>query len=222
MLENRYNTKKTYNNILFDLDGTIVDSYKGITDSIKHMLETLNMETLSDSVLKKFIGPPLEKSFIKYCDDINEDNVKHAISIYRAHHREIGLYNCHLYPDIIECLTILKNNNKNIYIATAKPKPFAKIILSHLNIEHFFREIYGIEFNGIIKNKYDVMSYAIEDSKLDVNSSIMIGDREDDAIASKKLGIDILSVRYGYGEECEFSSSNYIADNVLDILDIAL
>lgn len=222
MLVNRYNTKKKYNNILFDLDGTVIDSYKGIADSIKHVLETLNIESLSDSILKRFIGPPLEKSFIKYCDDINEDNIEHVINIYRDHYREIGIYDCHLYPDIIECLTILKNNNKNIYLATAKPRPFAKTILIHLNIEHFFNKIYGVEFNSSIKNKYDVMSYAIEYSNLDINSSIMIGDREDDAIASKKLGIDILSVRYGYGEECEFSSSNYIADNVLDILGVVL
>ena len=222
MLIARSNVKKLYNNILFDLDGTIVDSYKGITDSIKYVTETLNIEALSDYVLKKFIGPPLEKSFIKYCNDIDKNNVEHAINVYREYYKETGIYDCVLYPNITECLNILKNNNKNIYLATAKPKPFAKIILSHLNIDHFFNEVYGVDFNGSIKNKYDVMSHAIKDSKLDTNMSIMIGDREDDAIASKKLSIDILSVRYGYGEESEFSSSNYVADNVLDILDIVI
>ena len=222
MLLNRYSTKKSYKNILFDLDGTIVNSYKGITDSIKYVTKTLNTEALSDDILKKFIGPPLEKSFIKYCDDIDENNVEHAISLYREYYKETGIYDCTLYPNIIECLNILKNNNKYIYLATAKPKPFAKTILSYLHIDHFFNEVYGVDFNSSIKDKYTVMSHAIKDSNLDINASIMIGDREDDAIASKKLSIDILSVRYGYGEESEFSSSNYVADNVLDILDIVL
>ncbi len=222
MLVNRYNSKKSYHNILFDLDGTIVDSYKGITDSIKHVTKTLNIEDLSDDILKKFIGPPLEKSFIKYCNDIDKNNIENAINIYRDYYKETGIFDCIIYPDIIECLNILKNNKKNIYLATAKPKPFAKIILSYLHIDNFFNEIYGVDFNGSLKDKYDVMSHAIKDSNLDTNSSIMIGDREDDAIASKKLSVDILSVRYGYGEESEFSSSNYVADNVLDILDIII
>lgn len=222
MLKKQNNTSKIYSDILFDLDGTIINSYEGITNGIKHVIRTLNIKNFDDDSFKKFIGPPIEKSFIKYFEGIDESNIEHTVGIYRDYYKETGIYECYLYPNIIECLTILKDNNKKIYLATAKPKIFATIILSHFNIDSFFEKIYGVEFTGPIKNKYDVISHAIKDSNLDTNSSIMIGDREDDVIASKKLGLDVLSVRYGFGEEIEFSSSEYIADHVLDILDATL
>lgn len=209
---------KKYQNILFDLDGTLIDSYLGISNGINHLIQQWNLEKLEENTIKTFIGPPLDDSFIKYFSTINTENVEQALKVFREYYRNKGIFECSLYPNVTECLHTLKNNQKTIFLATAKPRIFAEKILEYFKIKEFFSGIYGVELDGSIKNKYEVIHYAHQNSQLNKNSSIMIGDKEDDIIACKKFGIDVIAARYGYGEDSEFNQADYIINDIKDIL----
>lgn len=212
--------KRKYTNIFFDLDGTIVDSYKGIIDSLLYAFKKMKVSSLNIDTLRKFIGPPLDESIKKYCGIDDESFVKDIILAFREYYNEVGVYDFALYKGIDKTIESLYSEKYNIFLATAKPEDSAFKILKHAKIDKYFTNIYGAVFNGNRSNKVDVLKYAVESGGFDTKKSIMIGDRIDDIIGAKSVSMDSIAVRYGFGEESEFMEATYIVDSPLPILKV--
>lgn len=197
----------TYNKILFDLDGTLTDSQEGITLSVIYALESLSVEVPPSEVLKKFIGPPLKESFMKYCG-LSEENADLAINKYRERFVVTGIYENKLYDGIEKLLKRLKAGGKTLILATSKPEVFALIILEHFGIKEYFDYIAGSDLDGARITKSDVISCALEQSSiLDMQSVVMVGDREHDVLGAKSFGIPCIGVLYGYGSRAELEDA---------------
>ena len=133
-----------YYNILFDLDGTITDSALGITNAVLYGIKkineiyNLNIDIPSNETLRKFIGPPLDASFRKYCYDDEKLSIE-FIKFYREDYNgNNGLFNCSLYDGIYDLIKKLSENNYKVFLATAKPKESALRIIEHFGMEKFF------------------------------------------------------------------------------------
>lgn len=215
-----------YYNILFDLDGTITDSSSGITNAclyaIKKINEVyhLNIDIPNYETLKKFIGPPLDVSFRKYCYD-DEKLSYEFIKFYREDYNDNrGLFNCSLYDGIYDLIKTLSENNYKVFLATAKPKESAIMIIEHFNMNKFFTNFYAPILGGKIKSKLDVLKEALEKENFNKYKTIMIGDRIDDIDGAKSVGIDSIAVRYGFGNSEEFKNATYIVNNTNEIFNI--
>jgi phosphoglycolate phosphatase len=212
-----------YTNLLFDLDGTLIDPYWGITNSARYSLGKFGMVERDDAKLKLFIGPPLESAFVELYHFSKED-AKMAVAYYREYYAEKGIYENTLYDGIDAVLQELNNRNKNCVIATSKPEIFAKKIIRDFNLQHYFQHIVGSSLDGALSEKGDIVKYCIDNYRLNKAETIMIGDRKYDIIGAKKNGIDSLGVLYGYGsrEELEKEGPEYWCQNVRDIVEILL
>ena len=215
-----------YCNILFDLDGTITDSVLGITNAVLYGIKkineiyNLNIDIPSNETLRKFIGPPLDASFRKYCYDDEKLSIE-FIKFYREDYNgNNGLFNCSLYDGIYDLIKKLSENNYKVFLATAKPKESALRIIEHFGMEKFFSGFYAPILGGKIKNKLDVLKEALEKENFEKDKTVMIGDRIDDIDAAKNVGIDSIAVRYGFGNDDEFKNAVYIVDNTKEIFDI--
>ncbi|MFP3040838.1 HAD-IA family hydrolase [Treponema primitia] len=208
-----------YENILFDLDGTLTDPYLGITNSVKYALEKFNILENDINKLKLFIGPPLEKSFIEYYQ-FDKNKAKIAIEYYREYFSEKGIYENKLYDNIENLLNDMKN--KNCILATSKPKKFALEILKYFKIDQYFNEIIGSNLDGTLSEKEEIIKYIIEENNLNKTETIMVGDRKYDIIGAHKNNIHSVAVMYGYGskEELEESKPTYFCKDVMDIIKI--
>lgn len=213
-----------YQNILFDLDGTLTDSGVGITNSVMYALKKFHIEVEDRASLYKFIGPPLDESFEKYFGFSKEES-KLAVQYYREYFRPKGLYENEIYKGIPELLSELKSRNKTLIIATSKPEEFTIKILKHFHLYKYFDHIAGATFDGTRVNKTDVILYALQNCRIsDLSSTVMIGDRENDILGAKQVGIDSIGVLYGYGdcEELTSAGATYLAESADDILKIIL
>ncbi|MPQ44652.1 HAD family hydrolase [Clostridium tarantellae] len=205
--------------ILFDLDGTITNSKLGITKSVQYSLKhfNINVENLDD--LCTFIGPPLKDSFMKFYV-FEETKALEAISKYREYFVEKGIYENELYENIVDALSILKEKEKTIILATSKPKIFAEKILQHFNLAHYFSYVCGSELDGKRTKKGDVIKHVLKENNItDMNSVIMIGDREHDVIGAKESNIDCIGVLYGFGDYEELSKAGavYIVNDINEL-----
>ena len=217
-----------YENILFDLDGTITDSALGIINGIVYginkinEIHNLNIEIPSKNILRKFIGPPLDISFMKYCSK-DENLANEFIKYYRKdYNKNKGLFNCKLYDGIFDLIKNLHDKKFNLFVATAKPKESAVRIIEYFNLNIFFKEIYAPVFGGKAKNKTDVLAEALSKERFDKSKTVMIGDRIDDIDGAKNVGIDSIAVRYGFGEDKEFENATYIVDDAKSVFDILI
>jgi phosphoglycolate phosphatase len=209
-----------YTNILFDLDGTLTDSFLGIANSWKYALKKLNIEIDTD-MLAAFIGPPLEKTFSEYFK-FNKENTEIGKKYYREYFSEKGLYENTLYDGIENLLKEINARNKTCILATSKPIVFAEKILKYLNIDTYFKHIVGGNPEGTFAEKDDIIKYIIENYNLNKSETIMVGDRKYDIIGANKNGIKSIGVLYGYGSRAELENENpeYIINSAKEILEI--
>lgn len=202
-----------YKTILFDLDGTITDSAEGIIHSVAYALKKMNLYVPAQSELYSFIGPPLNESF-KNQYHLDEQLTNQAVRYYRDYYQDKGMYENRIYEGIPKVLADLKQAGCNLYIATSKPEIYAKQILTHFDLAHYFTEIYGASLDGVRSKKGDVIHYALNEAKLTkLEETIMIGDRSHDIVGAKENHLASIGVLYGFGNQAELkiAGADYIA-----------
>lgn len=215
---------KNYQYILFDLDGTLTNSQLGITTCVAYALESFGIHTENPEELRKFIGPPLKESFVKYYN-MTDGEGDRAVEKYRERFATVGLYENEVYEGIPELLQKLKAQGKTLLVATSKPTVYSDKILEHFGLKEYFSYIAGSELDGTRVNKAEVIQYALEQMKITESGKIvMIGDKEHDMIGAGICGVDSIGVLYGFGEreELENHGAIYIAETVSDLEKILL
>lgn len=194
-----------YQNLIFDLDGTLTDSAPGVTKSVQYALKKFAIEVEAEQ-LKAFVGPPLQQSFQKYYGFSEADAFK-AVSYYREYYSKFGIYENRLYPDIGNLIRNLKSVGKKLYVATSKPTIFAEKVLAHFEIDCFFSMIVGSNLDGTRVNKVEVLEYLFKHAHgMDLKRAVMIGDRKFDIIGAHAKKLDSIAVTYGYGSLEELSA----------------
>ncbi len=215
---------KTYTTVLFDLDGTISDSGKGITNSVKYALSKFKIAENDWNKLKAFIGPPLYASFEKYYGFSKEEAVK-AVEYYREYYNAGGIFELELYDGIIDLLKYLKALGKKTILATSKPEIYAERIAERFRFAKYLDNISGATMDGSLIEKDDIIKYALDRVGVtDINSCVMIGDRSFDVLGAKRLGIDSIGVTWGYGTRQELAQegATYIVDKPSQIKNIII
>ena len=205
--------------IFFDLDGTITDPKIGITKSVKHALNAYGIQVDDLDSLCPFIGPPLYESFMSFYG-FSAEKAREAIEKYREYFRDTCIYENVPYDGIEQLLQRLVDEGKQLAIATSKPTVFAVRIAEHFGLTSYFKCIIGSELDGTRTRKGEVIAQALKDLDVkDLETVIMIGDREHDIIGARETGIDSIGVLYGYGnrEELERAGATAIAASVTEL-----
>ncbi len=194
-----------YQNILFDLDGTLTDPREGITRSVQHALAKLGIDEPDLQALEHFIGPPLLQCFMQTYQ-FDEATAWQAVNHYRERFREVGLYENQLFDGVGELLQLLQNQQRALYIATSKPTVFAEQIAKHFGFAKHFKVIYGSELDGTRTDKVELIAHLLEKEQLPVQSTLMIGDRKHDLIGARRNGLHAAAVGYGFGSLAELQA----------------
>lgn len=212
-------TDKTYDTVLFDLDGTIVDSSPGIINSIKYALTEMERKIPDEKTLRKFLGPPLEYSFTQFCG-FSDADAKTAAELYRICYKDFCVIESALFPGVPEMLKALKNSDIIIALATTKPERFANQILAGFGIERFFTAVCGGELSNT-GGKSEIITAALRTcGNTNLNTAVMVGDRLYDIDGAKSVGIDSIGALYGYGsrEELETAGATHLASSAEEIV----
>jgi phosphoglycolate phosphatase len=202
--------------ILFDLDGTLTDPAEGITNSVGFALAKFGIIINNKSELNKFIGPPLKASFKKYYG-FTEEQTNTAVLYYREYYQDKGIFENYVYEGLEVLLKQLKDNEKNLIVATSKPTVFASQIIEHFGLAKYFDFIAGSELDGTRVKKDEVITFALSEYGItDYSQTVMVGDREYDILGAKHAGICSIGVLYGYGDltELQTAGADYIAEDI--------
>ena len=215
---------KRYAAVLFDLDGTVIDSGLGITNSVMYALRRYGIETPDRRELYKFIGPPLYASFERYYG-FSKEGARRAVEVYREYYREKGIFEISVYDGMLPLLRALHEDGRTVILATSKPEAFAEKIVAHIGAAEYFDVVAGSCFDGSRIDKDEVIEYALGRCGIsDRAGAVMIGDRDSDIIGAKRTGMDSIGVLYGFGSrgELEAARPDYLAESPCDIGKIIL
>jgi len=210
--------------LFFDLDGTLTDPAKGITNSFIHALKYFGIEIPSYEKLCSFIGPPLVDTF-KSQFGFSEEKAAEGVKKYREYFSSKGLLENSVYPGIPELLENLQKAGKKLVVATSKPEEYSVKIIEHFGLSKYFENVCGSLMDETRSKKDEVIAYAIERNCIQDKSKIlMIGDRKHDILGAKKVGLKSCGLLFGYGsrEELEAAGADFIAENLSQLQDICL
>ncbi|AHF65223.1 MULTISPECIES: HAD family hydrolase [Pseudomonas] len=196
-----------YQNILFDLDGTLTDPRLGITRSIQFALAKLGIDEPDITRLEHFIGPPLLQAFMQFYE-MDEARAWEAVGFYRERFKVTGLYENQVFDGVPELLETLGGQGRTLYIATSKPWVFAHEIARHFDFAKYFKVIYGSELDGTRTDKVELIAHLLEQERLDPKQTLMIGDRKHDLIGGLRNGLDVAAVGYGFGSHEELTAQS--------------
>ncbi len=201
-----------YKNILFDLDGTLIDTKHGVLACAKKALIELNQPLPSEKRLDGFMGPPLEYCFTQVCGLSSVQTIS-AIKVFRRYYEGGGIYDAKVYDGIPELLKKLKDAGFRLGVATSKNQKFAGIVLRHCGISDYFDTVAGAPDNIEVKwQKKDSVKKAMEAiAGANYQNTVLIGDRLFDAQGAQAAGIASIGVLFGYGTKDELEASPFTA-----------
>lgn len=207
--------------ILFDFDGTLVDSSEGIFKSLTYAFEEMGHGTPSLELLRKFIGPPLHYSFTNFCG-FSTEHAYEMTDKYRERYKVKGYLENRVYDGIPEMLEKLKNEGYILGTASSKPIKFIDDICTQRDIKKYFSFIGGTQFDNIKESKTVVIENAMASLGGNTDNTLMVGDRLFDIQGAHEAGIPCCAVLFGFGDRPEFEEykAEYIIEKPSDIFDI--
>jgi phosphoglycolate phosphatase len=191
--------------ILFDLDGTIVDSAPGITATLAYTFEQLGLPIPTPAELVAYVGPPIMDSF-RDLAGFDLPLAHRALEIYRAQYLKTGVYDATVYPGIEDVFRAIHDRRVPLSLATSKPELPAKLILEKSGLLHYFDVITGASEDEVRSAKKDVVAEALERLAAfgaDISRPVMVGDRIHDVDGAWEHQVPTIFVRWGYGAPAE-------------------
>jgi phosphoglycolate phosphatase len=185
--------------ILFDLDGTLLDTSPGIFETANHTMEQLGFHALPVAQLRKFVGPPLPACFRVACG-LEERLIPSACAIYRKRYAAHGgMFKALHYPGMEELLRTLVGMGVTLGVATLKLESLAHEVLGHFGMDSYFATISGADENGTL-DKAGIIEVALERLKVESKADVlMVGDTPHDLEGARKAGVGFVGVYWGFG-----------------------
>lgn len=188
-----------FKNIIFDFDGTLVDSKPGVVRSFKKVLEDLTAKETNEQQIVNLIGLPLAQMLAILLDTDDQATIDKASALFKRYYDKDGLYYSVVYPGIEGLLFVLKNRSRQLFVVSNKIESFMKEILKQHNLEKYFTLVSGTDGTDKKSKKAEFIKRFIEQYKLKKEETAVVGDTENDIIAAKTNSIYSIGITWGYG-----------------------
>lgn len=208
---------------IFDLDGTLADTICDLADATNYGLEKLGYPVHPYSSYKYFVGNGVQKLCYRALPDDRKDNTYRLLEIFSQYYGEHFLDKTELYSGIRETLSLLKENNVILAVATNKPQTFARQIINKLLPEFDFVKVLGGCAERPKKPDTAIITEILSGLPADKNI-FMIGDSNVDVQTAKNAGIYSIGCAWGFRgrEELVNAGADFIAEKPEDIADFIL
>lgn len=195
--------------VLFDLDGTLVDSTPGIVASVRFAADALGLGEPTPHQLRAMIGPPLQEGFAGSFG-LDGTEVDRAVAAYRAHYTAGAMLDAPPYPGIPELLAELCADGAVLAVATSKPETFAVRILGHVGLLASFASVHGATLDGAVRHKDQVVGAALA-AHPEGRDPVLVGDRAQDVVGAAAHGLPCIGAGWGPAEEGELAAAGAVA-----------
>jgi len=190
-------SKRQYKLVIFDLDGTLLDTSVGIINSVEYTIKKMGYKTLSQEELRLFVGPRIQDSLEKVYG-IQGEELSMVANIFRNRYKEGDVFLANPYEGMETLLKRMKSKGVHIAVATNKRQDFADALLEKQGFLKYIELVCGTDMQGKLK-KEDLINRCINAfSECNSQNTIMIGDSSYDAEAAEKAGVDFVGVTYGF------------------------
>lgn len=212
-----------YKYVLFDLDGTLTDSQEGIIKSVEYALTQMGESTEGRLDQHTVIGPPLKTTF-QNVYGFSKEKADQTYAYFQERYDTVGKFENRAFPGIVPLLQDLKAAGVRSFVATSKPEVHAKAICEKFGIAPYVEKIAGPAVGGT-ESKADVMGRILDYiGTFEPGEVVMVGDRRFDVEGARAMGVPVILVAFGYGNEAERKAypPDFVAPTVEDLRQLLL
>jgi len=177
---------KSVDMLVFDLDGTLIDSAADLTDSVNHALSTLGLSVIPEETVKRYVGDGVAMLIKRALGSHADRYFPRAIELFRGYYDEHLLDRTILYPDVIDCLSHFGAKKK--VIVTNKTEKYTLKIVRSLRISDYFLDIVGEDSTPFKKPDPRLLRLVIEKRGGTPGRTVVIGDGPNDILLAQGAG----------------------------------
>jgi len=198
--------------ILFDLDGTLIDSTEAILESFAKAYEKCGGEKPEDERIKELVGLPLDVMFVKL--GIAKEDAMRYVAAYKEHYRTIHTQKTVLLPQVKEAIE-LAHSFATLGVVTTKTGKYSRELLEYFKLMKYFEVLIGREDVQNPKPDPEPILKALNQLNFSPNTpAYMVGDTTADLIAAREAKIGNVAVLCGYGDNEELAKyADFIEEN---------
>ena len=213
--------------ILFDLDGTLVDSVGDLAWCGNEMLRILDLPQRDPQMARAWVGNGLERLVKRFLTgDMEAEPVAAlfttGLGIFKELYAEHASDHCEVYPGAVETLTHLAGLDLHLACVTNKPEPFTSNLIASMSLDTFFSLVVAGNTTARIKPDPMPLHYAADHFGLDYGACLMVGDSSNDVKAARAAGFGIIAVPYGYnhGNDIRDSNPDLVIENLIELAEM--
>jgi phosphoglycolate phosphatase len=215
----KFSNKKV---IIFDLDGTLIDSSADLALAINHMLQTIGRDTFGLDEIHHWVGNGAQTLVKRALSgsaeislNIDDKEFENALDIFLKFYAKNLAVKTITYPHVLSTLSKLKSHGYKLVIVTNKPFDFVEPILKTLELKEYFEFYLGGDSLKEKKPNPAPLLYVCDKLKVSVDQCVMVGDSKNDILAAQACNMQSIGVTYGYNYGEHISTHNpdvYFAD----------
>ena len=223
--------------VMFDLDGTLIDSVPDIAVAIDRMLESIGRSAVGESQVRNWVGNgsaalvaralmnrliPSEQ-IDQTLDDLKTNQAElwnKGVAGFQHFYSNDCAEHTRIYPGVIEFLDYLAERQVPMAILTNKPTLFTGPILEALKLDHYFGQVVCGDTCERKKPEPDQLHYLLEKYDTKAERSLMIGDSINDVLAARNANVPVIAVSYGYNYDGPIANSNpdMTVDSLIELI----
>ncbi|MFS0936992.1 HAD family hydrolase [Enterococcus casseliflavus] len=208
--------------VLFDLDGTLLDSKECSVKATKAAFKEMGLKVPSEVVIEHYMGIPIEESFFKMSEQpLDQETATELIRIFRAYYQTYEESTLKVFPEIPHVLEILNKRKVPCFVVSSKKTAVVKRNLAAQDFVAFFEEIIGSDAVTHYKPHPEGINKVVAHYQFDPTKTIMIGDAIFDIQMGKAAGVKTIAVTWGSHDPKKLSEENpdALVDAPREILD---
>jgi len=214
--------------IVFDLDGTLIDSYDAIAESLNHAMRALGHPVVPLALVRRLVGRGLESLIeraIRHVDpsaDCGVSTIARAVRLFRQRYDVICVEKTRLLPGVSETLAALSDRGYRLSVATNKPSYFAVRLLDGLGVGRFLDKVMGPDLVSRPKPDPEMVRAALEAMGVDASSALYVGDMPIDVETARAAGLTVVVLPTGSSDRAELATAgaDLLLSSASELLDL--
>jgi phosphoglycolate phosphatase len=208
--------------LIFDLDGTLVDTAPDLAEATNHVLATLGLNRVTELEIRPFVGhgalAMIDEAVKSHGRKLAERELHDLFEVFIAYYSDHIANRSVIYPNVVATLEALKRDGATLAVCTNKMESQARAVLAALGLDQYFSALTGRDSLGYYKPDPRHLVGTIDRAGGQREAAIMIGDSETDIKTARAAGVPVVAVSFGYSVDPVASyGPDVIVDNYREL-----
>lgn len=208
--------------IIFDLDGTLIDSLDDLACATNHMLRSMGRTEASREQVRGYVGQGARRLVERAMPDATPEELEEGLARFLVYNEEHIVDKTRFYPGVEETLAALRDAGRILTVVSNKNVALCTKVLKTLGADRFFSCIIGADSLAERKPSPEPLLKVLRDFDIAPERAVIVGDSINDIAAGKAAAVATVGCTFGYGDRDEIADADYLIDSVPELLELPL